>query len=146
MCQRSIDMHPASQATEVVRKVVRKVISKVVRRLIRKVISTCTSLRTTLLTRQLMTFDPRTSWFCREELATPPPAFRATSWARLPPTPRSQRSDRGVGGSLEAWSNFRGAGWPGWEGQKGRSVGQALREWGTGAVKTSLTVRIRVRR
>src|SRR5438132_407956 len=53
MCQRSIDMHPASQATEVVRKVVRKVIIKVVRRLIRKVITTCTSLRTTLRMRRL---------------------------------------------------------------------------------------------
>ena len=68
MCQRSIDMHPASQATEVIRKVVRKVVSKVVRRLIRKVISMCTSLRTTLLTRQLMTFDHRSCLFCRKEL------------------------------------------------------------------------------
>ncbi len=67
-------MHAASQATEVVRKVVCKVVSKVVRRLITKVIRTCTSLRTTLLMRQLMTFDHGSSWFCREELATPPPA------------------------------------------------------------------------
>ena len=74
MCQRSIDLYVASQATEVVTRVVRKVVSKVVRRLIRKVISMCTSLRTTLLTRQLMTFDHGSSWFCREELATPPPA------------------------------------------------------------------------
>ena len=74
MCQRSIDLYVASQATEVVTKVVRKVVSKVVRRLIRKVISTCTTLRTTLLTRQLMTYDHRSSWFCREEPATPPPA------------------------------------------------------------------------
>jgi len=121
MCQRSIDMHLASPATEVVRKVVGKVISKVVRRLIRKVISTCTSSRTTLLTIQLMTFDHGSCWFCREELATrPPPPMRARSRARLPPTPRSQRPDRGVGGSLEAWSNWRGAAWPVWEeGQKG---------------------------
>src|SRR5437870_5260660 len=74
MCQRSIDMHPASQATEVVRKVVRKVVSKVVRRLIRKVIGTCTSLRTTLLTRQLMSLERRSPWFSGKELATPPPA------------------------------------------------------------------------
>ena len=67
-------MHPASQATEVVRKVVRRGVNKVVRRLIRKVITTCTSLRTTLLTRQLMTFDQRSSWFCGGDLATPPPA------------------------------------------------------------------------
>src|SRR5438445_5601881 len=40
------------------------------------------------------------------------PPIRARSRARLPPTPRSQRPDRGVGGSLEAWSNWRGAGWP----------------------------------
>src|SRR5712664_485023 len=38
--------------------------------------------------------------------------MRARTKARLPPTPRSQRPDRGVGGSLEAWSNWRGAGWP----------------------------------
>ena len=69
-------MHRLSQATEVVSKAVRKVISKVVRRLITKVISTCTSLRTTLLTRSLMTFDHRSSWFCREELAAPPPAVQ----------------------------------------------------------------------
>ena len=74
MCQRCLELFAASQATEVVRKVVRKVISKVVRHLIRKVISTCTSLRTTLLTRQLMTFDHGSSWFCGRELATPPPA------------------------------------------------------------------------
>src|SRR2546428_9321543 len=110
MCQRCLELFAASQATEVVRKVVRKVISKVVRHLIRKVISTCTSLRTTLLTRQLMTFDHGSSCFCREELATPPPADEARSKARLPPTPRSQRPDRGVGGSLEAWSNWRGGG------------------------------------
>src|SRR2546428_7487969 len=120
MCQRSIDMHPASQATEVVTKVVRKVVSKVVRRLIRKVISTCTTLRTTLLTRQLMTFDHGSSCFCTEELASRPSPMRARSTARLPPTPRSQRPDRGVGGSLEARSNWRGAAWPVWEeGQKG---------------------------
>src|SRR2546426_11312883 len=74
MCQRCLELFAASQATEVVRKVVRKVISKVVRHLIRKVITTCTSFRTTLLTRQLMTFDHGSSWFCRGELATPPPA------------------------------------------------------------------------
>src|SRR5437870_13249225 len=71
MCQRCLELFAASQATEVVRKVVRRVISKVVRRLIRKVISTCTTLRTTLLTRQLMTFDHGSSWFCGRELATP---------------------------------------------------------------------------
>src|SRR6267378_1569326 len=41
-----------------------------------------------------------------------PRSMRARSRARLPPTPRSQRPDRGVGGSLEVWSNWRGAGWP----------------------------------
>src|SRR5438093_7833399 len=41
-----------------------------------------------------------------------PPPTRARLRATLPPTPRSQRRDRGVGGSLEAWSNWRGVGWP----------------------------------
>src|SRR5437868_14193527 len=87
MCQRSIDLYVASQATEVVTKVVRKVVSKVVRRLIRKVISTCTSLRTTLLTRQLMTFDHGSSWFCRGELATPAPAVQGEIAGEAGPDP-----------------------------------------------------------
>jgi len=59
MCKRCLELFPASQATEVVRKVVRKVIIRVVRRLIRKVITTCTSLRTTLRMRRLTSLDHR---------------------------------------------------------------------------------------
>ena len=87
MCQRSIDMHPASQATEVVSRVVRKVISRVVRRLIRKVISTGTSLRTTLLTRRLMSLESGSPWFCSEELATPPPADEGEIAGEATPDP-----------------------------------------------------------
>src|SRR2546427_906888 len=128
MCQRCLELFAASQATEVVRKVVRKVVSKVVRRLIRKVISTCTTLRTTLLTRQLMTFDHGSSCFCTEELASRPSPMRARSTARLPPTPRSQRPDRGVGGSLEARSNWRGRGGQFGGGSTRKISGQKLRE------------------
>jgi len=108
-------MHPASQATEVVRKVVRKVVSKVVRRLITKVIRTCTSSRTTLLMRQLMTFDHGSSWCCREELATPPPPANegdvegeAASDPSLPTTRwRGRRQPRNsvqlAGGGVASW-------------------------------------------
>ena len=107
-------IRPASQATEVVRKVVRKVVSKVVQRLIRKVISTCTSLRTTLLTRQLMIFDPGSSWFCREELATPPPADEGEIAGEAAPDPslpttgsRGRGQPRslvqGAGGGVASW-------------------------------------------
>src|SRR5256885_15846287 len=112
MCQRCLELFAASQATEVVRKVVRKVISKVVRRLIRKVISTCTSLRTTLLTRQLMTFDHGSSWFCREELATPPPAVEGEIAGEAGPRP--PRPKTGMGG----WGAAAGLG-PMWGGGGG---------------------------
>ena len=118
----------ASQATEVVGKVVCKVISKVVRRLIRKVISTCTSLRTTLLTRQLMTFDHGSSWFCREELATPPPADEgeiAGEAASDPSLPTTRSRGRGQPRSLVQLAGGGVASWGG--GSEGRSVGQ-LRE------------------
>ena len=113
MCQRSIDMHPASQATEVIRKVVRKVVSKVVQRLIRKVISTCTSLRTTLLTKQLMTFDHGSSWFCREELATPPPAVEGEIAGEAGPDPSLPTT--GSRGRRQARSLVQGAGGRGGE-------------------------------
>src|SRR6266403_1922956 len=130
MCQRSIDLYVASQATEVVTRVVRKVVSKVVRRLITKVISTCTSLRTTLLTRRLMTFDHGSCWFCREELATPPPAVggeiagEAASDPSLPTTGwRGRRQPPNL-------VQLAGAGWPeGTRFRKRAAVGQELR-WG----------------
>ena len=87
MCQRSIDLYVASQATEVVIKVVRKVVSKVVRRLIRRVISTCTSLRTTLLMRRLMSLGRGSRCFCGEEVATPPPADQGEIAGEAAPDP-----------------------------------------------------------
>ena len=114
-------IRPASQATEVIRKVVRKVVSKVVRRLIRKVISTCTTLRTTLLTRSLMTFDHGSAWFCREELATPPPADEGeiegeaapdpslpTTGSRDRGSPLNKIQERGRSGQQPGWRQETG--------------------------------------
>ena len=78
---------PASPATEVISRVVGKVVSRVVRRLIRKVISTGTSPRTTLLTRRLMSLDHGSRCFCREELATPPPADEGEIEGEATPDP-----------------------------------------------------------
>jgi len=111
---------PASQATQVVGKVVRKVISKVVRRLIRKVISTCTSLRTTLLTRQLMTFNHGSSWFCREELATPPPADEGEIEGEAGPDPSLPTTGSRGRGQPRSLVQLAGGGVASWEeGQNG---------------------------
>src|SRR5216684_386295 len=124
MCQRSIDLYPASQATEVVSKVVRRVVRRLISCLIKKVISTCTSSRTTLLTKQLMSLADGSLWFCGEELATPPPADEgeiAGEAASDPPLPTT-----GSGGRRQPRSSvqLRGAGWPVRKGGEGRSVGQ----------------------
>src|SRR5467141_1749049 len=118
MCQRSIDLHAASQATEVVRKVVRKVVSRVVRRLIRRVISTGTSSRTTLLTRRLMSLERRSPWFCGKELATPPPADEGEIAGEAAPDPslpttgsRGRGQPRslvqGAGGGVASWRRVK---------------------------------------
>src|SRR6266436_8702518 len=120
MCQRSIDLYAASQATEVVRKVVRKVISKVVRRLIRKVISTCTSSRTTLLTRQLMSLERRSPWFCGKELATPPPADEGEITGEAAPDPSLPTTGSRGRGQPRSLVQLAGGGVASWEeGRKG---------------------------
>ncbi len=112
---------PASPATEVISRVVGKVVSRVVRRLIRKVISTGTSPRTTLLTRRLMSLDHGSRCFCREELATPPPADEgeiegeATPDPSLPTTGSRGRGQprslvQGAGGGVASWRRGLGAG------------------------------------
>jgi hypothetical protein len=55
-------------------------------------------------------FRSRKSLIRAVELATPPPANEGDVEARLAPTPRSQRPDRGVGASLEVGSKGGGRG------------------------------------
>jgi hypothetical protein len=120
MCQRSIGLYAASQATEVVRKLVRKVISKVVRRLIRKVISTGTSSRTTLLTRQLMSLERRSPWFSGKELATPPPADEGEIAGEAAPDPSLPTTGSRGRGQPRSLVQLAGGGVASWEeGQKG---------------------------
>ena len=113
-------IRPASQATEVVSRVVRKVVSRVVRRLIRKVISTGTSSRTTLLTRQLMSLERGSHWFCGKELATPPPADEGEIAGEAAPDPSLPTTGSRGRGQPRSLVQMAGGGVASWEeGQKG---------------------------